>query len=227
MENSSLGAPARPPPAAAPRLVAAADAPQPARQPRHRCCPRSAVLAYVRRALPGVAANRIRRGEIDALMAHWRLVTPRLADAVRARRRRALRLDGRRRRADRRARALRRHRRHLQRPAAVRSAAAGLARDRARRRRVARGIVAGVRAVALARQRAARCGPPRPSRATGSRPGRAAARTGRRAARSAASARTGAAGGPCRSTGSPSRRPSARRYQRSSAREKYCTTKRM
>ena len=46
--------------------------------------PAMAVLTYVRRALPGVAANRIRRGEIDALMAHWRLVTPRLADAIHA-----------------------------------------------------------------------------------------------------------------------------------------------
>ena len=46
--------------------------------------PAVAVLAYVRRALPGVVANRIRRGEIDALMAHWRLVTPRLADAIRS-----------------------------------------------------------------------------------------------------------------------------------------------
>jgi len=45
--------------------------------------PAVAVLTYVRMALPGVAANRIRRGEIDALTAHWRLVTPRLADAVR------------------------------------------------------------------------------------------------------------------------------------------------
>jgi glycerophosphoryl diester phosphodiesterase len=42
------------------------------------------VLTYVRRALPGVVANRIRRGEIDALMAHYRLITPRLADAIRA-----------------------------------------------------------------------------------------------------------------------------------------------
>ena len=69
--------------------------------------PALAVLTYVRRALPGVAANRIRRGEIDALMAHWRLVSPRLADAVRgaggelyawtvddARRIAALELDG-------------------------------------------------------------------------------------------------------------------------------------
>ena len=45
--------------------------------------PAIAVLTYVRAALPGVAANRIRRGEIDALTAHWRLVTPRLAQAVR------------------------------------------------------------------------------------------------------------------------------------------------
>ncbi|HEV2060380.1 MAG TPA: glycerophosphodiester phosphodiesterase [Solirubrobacteraceae bacterium] len=44
--------------------------------------PAVAVLTYVRRALPGVAANRIRRGEIDALMAHYRLITPRLAAAV-------------------------------------------------------------------------------------------------------------------------------------------------
>ena len=46
--------------------------------------PAMAVLTYVRRALPGVAANRIRRGEIDALMAHWRLITPRLAAAIHA-----------------------------------------------------------------------------------------------------------------------------------------------
>jgi glycerophosphoryl diester phosphodiesterase len=45
--------------------------------------PAIVILQYVRRALPGVAANRIRRGEIDAVMAHWRLVTPRLAQAVR------------------------------------------------------------------------------------------------------------------------------------------------
>jgi len=41
-------------------------------------------LQYMRLALPGVAANRVRRGEIDALMSHWRLVTGRLADAMRA-----------------------------------------------------------------------------------------------------------------------------------------------
>ncbi|MEA2149290.1 MAG: glycerophosphoryl diester phosphodiesterase [Solirubrobacteraceae bacterium] len=44
--------------------------------------PGLAILQYVRRALPGVAANRMRRGEIEALMAHWRLVTPGLADAI-------------------------------------------------------------------------------------------------------------------------------------------------
>jgi glycerophosphoryl diester phosphodiesterase len=37
----------------------------------------------MRGALPSVAANRIRRGEIDALMAHWRLATPRLARSIR------------------------------------------------------------------------------------------------------------------------------------------------
>jgi glycerophosphoryl diester phosphodiesterase len=45
--------------------------------------PAFGVLTYVRQALPGVAANRIRRGEIDAVTAHWRLITPRLAEAVR------------------------------------------------------------------------------------------------------------------------------------------------
>ncbi|HVF79191.1 MAG TPA: glycerophosphodiester phosphodiesterase [Solirubrobacteraceae bacterium] len=44
--------------------------------------PAVAVLTYVRRALPGVAANRIRRGEIDAMTVHWRLATTHLADAV-------------------------------------------------------------------------------------------------------------------------------------------------
>ena len=46
--------------------------------------PAVVLLHYMRGALPGVAANRIRRGEIDALMAHWRLATPRLARAIRA-----------------------------------------------------------------------------------------------------------------------------------------------
>jgi glycerophosphoryl diester phosphodiesterase len=44
--------------------------------------PAIAILQYVRWALPGVVANRIRRGEIDALMAHWRLVTRSLARQI-------------------------------------------------------------------------------------------------------------------------------------------------
>ncbi len=46
--------------------------------------PAVVLLQYMRGALPSVAANRIRRGEIDALMAHWRLATPRLARSIRA-----------------------------------------------------------------------------------------------------------------------------------------------
>jgi glycerophosphoryl diester phosphodiesterase len=42
------------------------------------------LMHYMRQALPSVASNRIRRGEIDALMAHWRLATPRLAGAIHA-----------------------------------------------------------------------------------------------------------------------------------------------
>lgn len=45
--------------------------------------PALGLLQYARWALPGVAANRVRRGEIDALTAHWRLVTPRLVRALR------------------------------------------------------------------------------------------------------------------------------------------------
>ena len=46
--------------------------------------PAFVLLHYMRWALPSVTANRIRRGEIDALMAHWRLATPRLARTIRA-----------------------------------------------------------------------------------------------------------------------------------------------
>jgi len=46
--------------------------------------PAVVLMHYMRQALPSVAANRIRRGEIDALMAHWRLATPRLVRATRA-----------------------------------------------------------------------------------------------------------------------------------------------
>jgi glycerophosphoryl diester phosphodiesterase len=37
---------------------------------------------YIRTVLPGRAARAMREGRIDALMAHWALVTPRLARAV-------------------------------------------------------------------------------------------------------------------------------------------------
>jgi glycerophosphoryl diester phosphodiesterase len=46
--------------------------------------PAFALLQYMRAALPSVTANRIRRGEIDALMAHWRLASPRLARTIEA-----------------------------------------------------------------------------------------------------------------------------------------------
>ena len=46
--------------------------------------PALVAAAYMRGALPSVTANRIRRGEIDALMAHWRLATPRLARSISA-----------------------------------------------------------------------------------------------------------------------------------------------
>ena len=44
--------------------------------------PALALLVYARRVLPRRAAAAIRAGEVDALMAHWRLVTPRLVRAV-------------------------------------------------------------------------------------------------------------------------------------------------
>ncbi len=45
--------------------------------------PAFVLMHYMRGALPSVAANRIHRGEIDALMVHWRLATPRLASCIR------------------------------------------------------------------------------------------------------------------------------------------------
>jgi glycerophosphoryl diester phosphodiesterase len=44
--------------------------------------PAYGAIAYARRVLPGRAAARLRANEIDALMAHWVLVTPRLVRAV-------------------------------------------------------------------------------------------------------------------------------------------------
>jgi glycerophosphoryl diester phosphodiesterase len=46
--------------------------------------PAIVLMHYMRAALPSVAANRIRRGEIDAVMAHWRLATPRLVRQIAA-----------------------------------------------------------------------------------------------------------------------------------------------
>jgi glycerophosphoryl diester phosphodiesterase len=43
------------------------------------------MLAYLRRALPGRVARALDAGEADAVMAHWGVVTPRLADTVRSR----------------------------------------------------------------------------------------------------------------------------------------------
>ena len=40
------------------------------------------VIGVLRRTLPGQAAAAIREGRVDALMAHWSLVTPRMAAAV-------------------------------------------------------------------------------------------------------------------------------------------------
>lgn len=44
--------------------------------------PAFAVLQLMRRALPARAAAAVRAGRCDALMVHWRLVTPRLIEAV-------------------------------------------------------------------------------------------------------------------------------------------------
>jgi glycerophosphoryl diester phosphodiesterase len=44
--------------------------------------PATAVVLAWRELLPQWAATAIRRGDCDALMSHWRLVTPRLARAI-------------------------------------------------------------------------------------------------------------------------------------------------
>ncbi len=43
-----------------------------------------AMLAYLRRVLPGQTARVLRAGQADAIMAHWGVVTPRLVRAVRS-----------------------------------------------------------------------------------------------------------------------------------------------
>jgi glycerophosphoryl diester phosphodiesterase len=45
--------------------------------------PAYGLLWNARRRLPGVAAEHVRAGRCDALMAHWKLVTPRLVRALR------------------------------------------------------------------------------------------------------------------------------------------------
>jgi glycerophosphoryl diester phosphodiesterase len=45
--------------------------------------PAWALLVRMRRRLPGIAAAHVRAGRCDALMAHWRLVTPRLVRTLR------------------------------------------------------------------------------------------------------------------------------------------------
>ena len=42
------------------------------------------LLLRVRRRLPAAAAEHVRAGRCDALMAHWKLVTPKLVEALRA-----------------------------------------------------------------------------------------------------------------------------------------------
>ena len=80
-----------------PAASAATTSPRRSRAARLRRCCAASARACCR------AARRARSapGAIDALMAHWRLVTPRARARGARRRRRALRLDGRRRRAHR------------------------------------------------------------------------------------------------------------------------------
>ena len=44
--------------------------------------PAYGLLLWMRRRLPGIAAGHVSAGRCDALMAHWRLVTPRLVRAL-------------------------------------------------------------------------------------------------------------------------------------------------
>ncbi len=45
--------------------------------------PAYGLLLNARRRLPGIAAAHVRAGRCDAVMAHWKLVTPRLVEALR------------------------------------------------------------------------------------------------------------------------------------------------
>ncbi len=63
--------------------------------------PALAMLTGYRATLPRRVRTALREGRFDAIMAHWRVVTPALVRAVSRRRRRALRVDRRRRAHDR------------------------------------------------------------------------------------------------------------------------------
>ena len=89
--------------------------------------PAYAMVARIRRRLPAAAAAHLAAGRCDAVMAHWRLVSAELVRTVGAARRRAVRVDGRRRGADPRARGDGRHGRDHQRSAPVRHARLTLA----------------------------------------------------------------------------------------------------
>ena len=82
--------------------------------------PAYAMVARIRRRLPAAARGHLAAGRCDAVMAHWRLVSPALVEAVGRRRRRAVRVDGRRRGAHPRARGDGRHRRDHERSAPFR-----------------------------------------------------------------------------------------------------------
>jgi glycerophosphoryl diester phosphodiesterase len=71
---------------AEPRLRLGWSVPKVRRDPfrsRATAVPAVAVLLAYREALPARAAAALRSGAVDAVMAHWRLATPRLARAVR------------------------------------------------------------------------------------------------------------------------------------------------
>ena len=139
-----LAVPAQPRPRPRARARAAARLVGPARATDYTDA-RGCTLLPALAALAGLRAPPARRarapatsatGRVDALMAHWRLVTPRLVEAVRDGGRRALRLDGDDAERIRRLEATRRDAGDHQRPAAVR-------RDRIEEPRILRSVRAG------------------------------------------------------------------------------------
>ena len=91
-----------------------------------------ALAAGARLLLPTLVARRIRSGEMDAVMVHFRLMSPRLLRAVACRRRRGLRVDRRRRRDRAQPRRARGRRHHHERPAAVHAVTTQTPRDQLR-----------------------------------------------------------------------------------------------